>query len=98
MAVPGVVAVELRCVRIGGAQQERAFTVGIERPGRELRVQILEPVPRQVVTELRVRRAADPQRMPRAEYVVLEAGLRDLRRLDRAAEPVVAFEDADVPA
>ena len=52
---------------------------------------------RELVAELRVRRAADPERMPRAVDVVLEARLGQLLGLDRAAEPVVALEDADAP-
>ena len=73
------------------------------RPGRrgrrrQLGVQVLEPAGRELVAEHRVRGAADPERMPGGEHVVVEAGLGDLRRLDRAAEPVVALEHADAPA
>ena len=98
VAVAVLVAVELGGVRLGGAQQERALAVREERPRRQLRVQVLEPVPREVVAELRVRGAADPERMPRAEDVVVEPRLGDLGGLDRAAEPVVPLEHADVPA
>ena len=71
---------------------------GIRGRGRQLGVQVLEPARRELVAELRVRRAADPERMPRAEDVVVEPGLGQLRRVDRAAEPVVALEHADAPA
>ena len=89
---------ELRRVTLGRAQQERALSVRERRCRREVRVQVLEPMPCEVVAELRMRRPAYPERMPRAEHVVLEAGRRDLGGLDRAAEPVVPLQDANVPA
>ena len=55
-------------------------------------------MPREVVAELRVRGTTDPQRVPGAEDVVLEAWNGDLVRLDRPPEPVVSLEDADTPA
>ena len=61
-------------------------------------VQVLEPARRELVSELRVRRAADPKRMPGAEDVVLEPGLGELRGLDRAAELGAALEHANIPA
>src|SRR5262245_27539296 len=60
-------------------------------------VQVLEAVARKVAAQLSVRRPADPERMPGAEDVVLEAGLRDLCGLDRATEPVVPLEHAHTP-
>jgi len=53
---------------------------------------------REVVAELRVRRTAHPQWMPRTEQIVQEPGLAELGGADRAAEPVVSLEDADAPA
>ena len=97
-AVAVVVAIELRAVRVGRAEQKRRLAVREERRGRVVRVQILEPARGEVVAELGVRRAADPERVPGAEDVVVEARLGDLGRLDRAAEPVVALEHADAPA
>jgi hypothetical protein len=41
--------------------------------------------------------AADPQRVPRTEDVVLEPRPGDLGRADAAAEPALSLEDADVP-
>ena len=94
----GPLRAELARVALGVAQQERRVAVGERRRGRQLGVQILEPARRELVAELRVRGAADPERMPRAEDVVEEAGLGQLRRVDRAAEPVVPLEHADAPA
>jgi hypothetical protein len=96
-AVARVVAVELGRIRLGGPQQERALAVGVQRARRQLGVQVLEPVSPEVVAELRVRRATDPERMPCAEDVVVEPRLRQLRGLDRTAEPVVALQHAHVP-
>src|SRR4051812_44174729 len=90
--------VELGGVRLGRAQQEGAFAVGVERPGGELGVQVLEAVARQVGTELRMRRAAHPKWMPGAVDVVQEPRRGEMRRLDRTPEPVVALQNADVPA
>ena len=91
-------AAELRRVRLGGAQQERRLAVREQRARRQLGVQVLEPARGQVVAEQRVRGAADPERVPGAEDVVPEARLGELRRPDRAAEPVVPLEHADAPA
>ena len=68
--------------------EERALAVRERRRRRVLGVQVLEPARGELVAELRVRRPADPERMPGAEDVVQEAGLGQLRGLDRAAELV----------
>ena len=94
----GPLGAELVRVRLGGAQEERRFAVGVRGRGRQLGVEVLETARRELVAELRVRRAADPERVPRAEDVVQEPGLRQLRGLDRAAEPVVPLEHAHAPA
>ncbi len=95
-AVTGLEAVELGGVRVGGAQQERRLAVRKQRRRRMLGVQILETVTGEVAAEPGVRRAADPERVPGTEDVVMESRLRDLRRLDRAPEPVVPLEHAHV--
>ncbi len=59
--VAWMVAIELGGVRVGGALQERAAAVGEERAGRQLRVQVLEAVPRQVVAELARARRRRPR-------------------------------------
>jgi hypothetical protein len=63
-----------------------------------LRVQVLEASRCELLLQLGVRRATDPERMPGAEDVVEVARLGQLRRLDRAAELGLALEHADVPA
>jgi hypothetical protein len=78
--------------------KNRGAAVGECGRRRQLGVQVLEAARRKVVAELGVRATADPERMPGTEDVVDEARLGDLRRADRAAEPVVPFEHADVPA
>ena len=97
VAVAGLVPVELGRIGVGVAQQEGASPSGYSvavgcsvfrysspcRPGRH-------PAARG--------RAAHPERVPGAEDVVVEPRLRDLRGLDRAAEPVVPLEHADAPA
>ena len=92
------VAVELGRVRVGAAEQERRLAVGERGGRRQLGVQVLEAARGELVAEQRVGRAADPERMPAREHVVVEAGLGDLGRSDAAAEPVVALEHDDVPA
>ena len=72
--------------------------VGKRGRRRQGGIQVLEPARSEVVAELGVRSAADPQRMPRAEDVVVEARLGELGAVNRAAEPVVPLEHADVPA
>src|SRR6185436_5016779 len=68
------------------------------RRGRMVGVQVLEPAPGELLAELGVRRAADPERMPGAEDVVEVAGLGQLGRADAAAELRLALEDAHAPA
>ncbi len=89
---------ELARVALCVAQQEGRLAVGIHRSRGQIGVEVLEPARRKVVAEQRVRGAADPERMPRAEDVVQEPRLCELGRVDRAAEPVVALEHADAPA
>ena len=97
-AVAVGVPVELGRVPVGVGGEERGDAVGVQRPGRMLGVQILEPVGAESLAELRMGRPADPEGMPRAEHVVDESRLGELRSLDRAAELVVRFEDANAPA
>jgi hypothetical protein len=92
------VPLELGGVRLGSPKEEGGLAVGEDGSARVLGVQVLESARREVVAQEPARGAADPERMPAREDVVAEAGLRDLRRLDRAAEPVVPLEDADRPA
>jgi hypothetical protein len=61
------------------------------------RVQVLETALRKLGAELRVGRAADPQRVPRAEDVVSKARLGERRSLDCATELAFGFEHADTP-
>src|SRR5215218_8329498 len=98
LSVAGTMAVQLGRVLVRRAQKEGALAVGIERPGRQIGVDVLEAVPREVVRELRVRRTPNPERMPGAEDIVPEARHGDLVRFDRPAEPVVSLEHADTPA
>ena len=74
------------------AEQERRLAVGERGRRRQLGVQVLEAARGELVAEQGVRRAADPERMPAREHVVVEAGLGDLGGPDAAAEPVVALE------
>ena len=73
------------------------LAVGVRRRGRVLGVQVLDAARLELGAELRVCRAPDPQRVPRAEDVVMEARPGDLRRLDRAPELGFALEDTDAP-
>ncbi len=66
----GPLGPELARVALRVAQQEGRLAVGKRRPGRQLGVEVLEPARREIVAEQRVRGAADPERMPRAEDVV----------------------------
>ncbi len=79
------------------SQEERGCAIGKRGRGRQIGVQILEPARREIVAELRVRRASNPERVPRAEDVVQIAGLGELGCVNRAAEPVVSLEHADAP-
>ncbi len=78
--------------------RKRALAVGEERRRRQLGVQVLDPAPLELVLQLRVRRRAGEERVPRGEDLVDEARLGDLGRADRAAEPVVALQHAHAPA
>ena len=89
--------VELLRVRIRAPEQERRLAVRRERRRRIVGVQILEPTRRELLAELRVRRAPKPERMPGAEGVVQEPWLGELRGLDRTPEVPAALEHADVP-
>ncbi len=97
-SVAGPESLELRDVGVGRPEQERRLAVREERRSRMLGVQILEAVPGEVGTEPGMGRAADPERVPGTEDVVVEPGLRELRGLDRAAEPVVPLEHTDATA
>src|SRR5206468_9284378 len=98
VAVACGVPVELLRVRVRAPEQEGRLAVRIERRRWVVGVQVLEPTRRELVPELRVRRAADPERMPGAEDVVVEPGLGELRGLNRTPEVPAALEDANVPA
>ena len=89
--------VELLRVRVRAAEQKRRIAVRIERRSWILGVPVLEPASRQLVAELRVRRAADPERMPGAEDIVLEPGVGELRRLNGPTKVLAALEHANVP-
>ena len=89
---------QLGDVRLGRAQEKGRLAVRKERGCRVLRVQVLEPAGGELVAELGVSRAADPERMPGAEDVVQVAGLGDLGRADRTAELVLALQHAHAPA
>ena len=74
---------------------ERVYKSAVDAGAKEVVVvDTLGIASPEAVAELRVRGAADPERMPCAEDVVVEARLGDLRGLDRAAEPVVPLEHA----
>jgi hypothetical protein len=72
------------------------------RPGRasrrELGVQVLQAAGVEIALQLGVGGRAHEQRMPRGVDLVQEARLRDLRRANGAAEPLVSFEHTDLPA
>ena len=97
VAVARCVPVKLGGVPVGARRQERRLSVREEGRGRVLGVQVLEAALGKLVAQFGVRRAADPQRMPGAEHVVQEAGLAELRRLDRAAGLLLRLEHADPP-
>jgi hypothetical protein len=92
------VPVELGGVGVGGPQQEGGLAVRKEASRRVLGVQVLEAAACEIVPEEPARCAADPERVPAGEDVVVEPGLGDLGRPDRTAEPVVSLDDADAPA
>ena len=63
-----------------------------------LSVEVLEPARGELVAQLGMGRAADPERMPGAEDIMQEARLGQLRRLDRSPQLCLALEHADAPA
>jgi hypothetical protein len=63
-----------------------------------LRVQVFETALCQLLTELGMRGAADPERMPRTEDVMPKTGLGQLGGADCATELVLTFQHRDVPA
>ena len=92
-------AVELRDVRLERGVEEHRAPVRERRRGREVRVDVLEPAPVELVAELGVGGGAGEERVPRAQHLVREARQRVVGLgVDRAAEPVRALEDADAPA
>ena len=84
-------------VGAGVRREERAAPVRERRRGRMLRVQVLEPAGGELVSQLGMRRPADPERVPGTEHVVEVPVLRELGRSDRPAELRLALEQADVP-
>jgi hypothetical protein len=91
LAVRGDVRLE-----VGG--QERRLAVGEQRRGREVGVEVLDAAAAELLAELRVGPRGGEERVPAREHLVPETGHRQLGRVDRAAEPRVALEDADPPA
>ena len=89
---------ELARILPGVAEQECRRAVRKSARRRQIGVEVLEASRGEVVRQLRMRCAAHPQRMPRAEHVVEVAGHCELLRPDAAPEPVVALEHADAPA
>ena len=89
---------ELGLVRLGGAQQKRSFALREECRRRQLGVQVLEVPLGQLRTELRVRSAPHPERMPRAEDIVQVARLGQLRGANRAAQRLLTLEHEHAPA
>ena len=88
---------ELLRVALRRPQEKRRASIRERGRRGQLGVEVLEPARRELVAELGVRGAADPERMPRAVDVVQEPRLGQLLGLDRAAEPVVPLEHADAP-
>src|SRR3984893_4062513 len=97
LAVTFSVALELRCVRVGAGREEDAFAVREQRAGRVLCVQVLQSTLRERRPELRVRRTTDPERMPGAEHVVVEARLGELGRAYRPAQLRLTLEHGYAP-
>ena len=98
LAVACGMTLELRGICVGVRGEERARAVREQRAGRVLGVQVLEPALGKGGTELCMCRAADPERMPRAEHVVMEARLGELGCPHSAAQLSFAFEDGHAPA
>ena len=98
-AVAGGEALELRDVLLERGRQERGRAVGEERRRRMLGVEVLEPVAREVVGQLGVRRRADEERVPRRQHLVRETGLGEVvDGADRTAQPVASLEHRDAPS
>ena len=98
-AVAGGVALELGDVVLERRRQEGRAAVREQRRGRQVGVEVLEPVAAQVVAELRVGGGAGEERVPRRHQLVREAGRGEVvARADGPAEHVVALEHAHVPA
>ena len=91
-------SVELRCVCVGVRREERAVAVREQRARWVLGVQVLQAALGQSRPELGMRRAADPEWMPGAEDVVMEAGIRQVGGAHRAAQLRFALDDGDAPA
>ena len=79
-------------------EEERGRAVGKRGRRRQFGVEVFEAPGGEFRSELRMRGAADPERMPGAEDVVVEARLGQLLGLDRSAEPVVPLEHTHPPA
>jgi hypothetical protein len=92
-------AVELGDVRLERGPEEHRGTIR-EGGGRgEVGVDVFEAAAVEVVGELRIGRGALEERVPGAQHLVREPGRRVVGfRPDRAAEPVRALEDADLPS
>src|SRR5262249_31715519 len=97
VAVARPVTLELNRVRVGAAEQKRRLAVREERRRREVGVRVLEPALGELVAQLRVRRPADPERVPGTEDVVQVAGLGQLCGPNRASEVSAALEYAHTP-
>ena len=98
-AVAGRVTIELGDVVLERRRQERCSAIGEERAGRQVGVEVLEAVTRQVVAQLGVGRRAREERMPGGHQLVREARRGELGgRVDGAAEAVVPLQHADAPA
>ena len=63
-----------------------------------LGVQVLQPALAELGAELGMCRAPDPEWMPRAEHIVVEARLGELGRAHRATQLCLAFEHGHAPA
>src|SRR5581483_7331253 len=94
---PGPLRAELRRIAVGVPEEECGRSVRERSRRRQLGVEVLEPPPGELVAEQRVRGAADPQRMPRTQDVVVIARLRELLRPHAAAKAVGALEHAYTP-
>ena len=92
-------AVELGHVALERAGHERGRAVGEGGAGRQVRVDVLDAAPRQLVAELGVGRRAGEERVPRGHHLVREPGHGEVvDRPDAAAGDVVPLEHAHRPA